>query len=367
MDDDQLGPAEQLVDELYSFRDRFFESHPLSAADQKASLIESRLDTTIKQLEQLELRAAPSSPAERARWLLFRGKALNITEDFNPGALEALSRAVKLQPRLVEAWCQLGEAYWKRGEVRAAHNCFNSALGHGRERRVLRSLSMVLRALPEGTVEERASRVNESVTLAKEAVQSDISDGRSWTVLANAYLAQYVILGQPPSLMRKCLSAYGQAEKDSVAAADADLHHNRAVARLQLGEFCSALTGLEHAAALDPAWPAPRDKAAALRAFLLEALRLTRQCGAGLRDKKLHQAQAVLRERSTKDLSLYSTKMEPITVVQIAAADGSSAKGRMLLLKVGRLLPHFGLETYIHAVFWRIDVIFFQEITAVFI
>jgi uncharacterized protein HemY len=61
---------------------------------------------------------------------MLTGKALNVTPDYSPKAEELLSKAVKLEPKLVEAWNQLGEVYWKKGDVAAAHTCFSGALTH---------------------------------------------------------------------------------------------------------------------------------------------------------------------------------------------------------------------------------------------
>ncbi|KAJ7373695.1 Tetratricopeptide repeat protein 5 [Desmophyllum pertusum] len=42
-----------------------------------------------------------------------RGKALNVIwPEYNPLAQDALSKAVKLDPKLVEAWNCLGEFNW---------------------------------------------------------------------------------------------------------------------------------------------------------------------------------------------------------------------------------------------------------------
>lgn len=50
--------------------------------------------------------------------------------NYDPLAQDSLSRAVKLDPKLVEAWNCLGECYWKCGQVEAARNCFVGALNH---------------------------------------------------------------------------------------------------------------------------------------------------------------------------------------------------------------------------------------------
>ena len=51
-----------------------------------------------------------------------------MTPDFSAVAEECLSRAVKLEPGLVEAWNILGEQFWKKGDLAGAKNCFTGAL-----------------------------------------------------------------------------------------------------------------------------------------------------------------------------------------------------------------------------------------------
>ena len=34
------------------------------------------------------------------------------------------------EPNLVDAWIELGECYWKRGDVETAKTCFEGALSH---------------------------------------------------------------------------------------------------------------------------------------------------------------------------------------------------------------------------------------------
>jgi Flp pilus assembly protein TadD len=42
----------------------------------------------------------------------------------------AQAHAVNLDPRLVDAWNELGESYWKAGDVENARTCFEGALAH---------------------------------------------------------------------------------------------------------------------------------------------------------------------------------------------------------------------------------------------
>ena len=66
----------------------------------------------------------------RAKYYYLKGKALNVTERFIPQAEELLTKAVKLEPNLVEAWNELGECYWKNDDIQQAKNCFVGALRH---------------------------------------------------------------------------------------------------------------------------------------------------------------------------------------------------------------------------------------------
>ena len=64
----------------------------------------------------------------RAEFLLLKGRCLNVAPEFSGLAEESLSRAVKLEPGLVEGWNTLGEQYWKKRDLLEARNCFTGAL-----------------------------------------------------------------------------------------------------------------------------------------------------------------------------------------------------------------------------------------------
>lgn len=58
------------------------------------------------------------------------GRALNVVDRFVSQAEELLSKAVKLEPKLIDAWNELGECYWKNDDIEQAKNCFVGALPH---------------------------------------------------------------------------------------------------------------------------------------------------------------------------------------------------------------------------------------------
>ena len=68
----------------------------------------------------------------KAAYLYMKGRALNVLPQYSSEAEEVLSRAVKLDPKLVDAWNELGESYWKKDDIKEAKNCFNGALVHVR-------------------------------------------------------------------------------------------------------------------------------------------------------------------------------------------------------------------------------------------
>ncbi|XP_012891172.1 PREDICTED: tetratricopeptide repeat protein 5 isoform X2 [Dipodomys ordii] len=218
---------------------------------------------------------------------MLTGKALNVIHDYSPKAEELLSKAVKLEPALVEAWNQLGEVYWKKGDVAAAHTCFSGALTHCKNKVSLQNLSMVLRQLRPGSLDEHSRHVMDSVRQAKLAVQMDVLDGRSWYILGNAYLSLYFNTGQSPKISQQALSAYAQAEKvDKKASSNPDLHLNRATLHKYEENYGEALEGFSQAAALDPGWPEPHQREQQLLEFLSRLTSLLESKGK-IKTKKL--------------------------------------------------------------------------------
>ncbi|XP_012504919.1 PREDICTED: tetratricopeptide repeat protein 5 isoform X1 [Propithecus coquereli] len=259
-----LQKLQELVDQLYSFRDCYFETHSVEDAGRKQQDVREEMEKTLQQMEEVV-----GSVQGKAQVLMLTGKALNVTPDYSPKAEELLSKAVKLEPELVEAWNQLGEVYWKKGDVAAAHTCFSGALTHCKNKVSLQNLSMVLRQLRTDAGDEHSRHVMDSVRQAKLAVQMDVHDGRSWYILGNAYLSLYFNTGQNPKISQQALSAYAQAEKvDRKASSNPDLHLNRATLHKYEENYGEALEGFSQAAALDPAWPEPRQREQQLLEFL---------------------------------------------------------------------------------------------------
>ncbi|XP_001929344.3 tetratricopeptide repeat protein 5 [Sus scrofa] len=285
-----LQKLQELVDQLYTFRECYFETHSVEDAGRKQQDVRKEMEKTLQQMEEVV-----GSIQGNAQVLMLTGKALNVTPDYSSKAEELLSKAVKLEPKLVEAWNQLGEVYWKKGDVAAAHTCFSGALTHCKNKVSLQNLSMVLRQLRTDSGDEHSRHVMDSVRQAKLAVQMDILDGRSWYILGNAYLSLYFNTGQNPKISQQALSAYAQAEKvDRTASSNPDLHLNRATLHKYEENYGEALEGFFRAAALDPAWPEPRQREQQLLDFLNRLTSLLESKGK-VKTKKLQSMLGSLR------------------------------------------------------------------------
>ena len=96
------------VAELYKFRDHFFEENSLSEARGKAGQVGERKAALLEVFREEESKIAAD---ERATFLYLRGRVQNISGEYSPDAEATLSKAVKLNPDLVDAWNELGECY----------------------------------------------------------------------------------------------------------------------------------------------------------------------------------------------------------------------------------------------------------------
>ena len=109
------------VEELYHFRDHYFENHDISEAADKPERIQEKLREVLTVFDDLESEAVL---ADRAVFLYLKGRALNVTGEFSSGAEACLTKSVKLNPDLVEAHNELGESYMRKHEWTQARICF---------------------------------------------------------------------------------------------------------------------------------------------------------------------------------------------------------------------------------------------------
>ncbi|CAL9150161.1 unnamed protein product [Musa hybrid cultivar] len=192
------------------------------------------------------------SPLQRANYEYLRGKMLDVFPDYIKEAEDHLSKAVKLNPSLADAWLCLGNCIWKKGDLPSAKNCFSLALSKGPNKKILCQLSMLERSLAQGA-ENKAASIEESIKHAREAVMLDIKDGNSWYNLGNACLTSFFVTGAwDHAKLQQSLKAYQNAEKDELMHSNPDLYFNCASANKYLENYERALHGFEAAASKDP-------------------------------------------------------------------------------------------------------------------
>ena len=188
------------IDDLYTFRDKFYilNSDAATGDDRNQELLQ-KLITLTDELESLDKAKFESVPSH----LVLVGRAFNVLPEYNQKAFDALTKAIKLDPKSMDAWNYLGECYWKKRDFVMCKNCFEQSLAISRNKLSLRGLSMVMRQLvnvpinkeqmqhhqtsmPRSSNQEISKHdyirnlMDESIKYAKEAIQLDAKDGMSW-------------------------------------------------------------------------------------------------------------------------------------------------------------------------------------------
>ncbi|GMH15189.1 hypothetical protein Nepgr_017030 [Nepenthes gracilis] len=246
-DGDLLEKVTKATDDLYNTRDTFFPANP----DDKISILQQESDLCLKLLDSVPSEHRKST-LQRATYEYLRGKILDVFQDYRKEAEDHLSKAVKLNPSLADAWLSLGNCFWKKGDLPSAKNCFTFALSRGPNKTVLCQLSMLERKMAQGS-ENQAEIVEESIQHAKEAITLDVKDGNSWYNLGNACLISFFVTGAwDHSKLLQSSKAYQNAEKDEKMKSNPDLYFNCATVNKFLENYERALSGFEAAASKDP-------------------------------------------------------------------------------------------------------------------
>ncbi|KAE8022795.1 hypothetical protein FH972_008565 [Carpinus fangiana] len=246
-EEDPMAKPTIAVEDLYNIRDTYFTAN----LDEKNSKLQKESDLALKLLDSVPPEQR-KSPMQRATYEYLRGKILDVFPDYRKEAEDHLSKAVKLNPSLTDAWLCLGNCIWKKGDLSSAKNCFTLALSKGPNKKLLCQLSMLERKMAQGT-ENEAKLVEESIQHGREAITLDVKDGNSWYNLGNACLTSFFVTGAwDHSKLLQSLKAYQNAEKDERMKSNPDLYFNCATVNKYLENYERALSGFEAAALKDP-------------------------------------------------------------------------------------------------------------------
>lgn len=246
---------EEIVDELYNYRDLYFENNPIENAIDFHSNLKKKVEESVGKIKSLEDDALKK---DRALYFYVLGKAYNVESEYNSNAEEFLSKAVKLNPKLIDAWNHLGDSYFKKGEYLEAKNCFLNALNKEKNKVSLRNLSVVSRKECGKTKEDLITNVNAGLKYAQEALEVDPNDGTSWFYMGNAFMSIFFTVKQSAKTLIQAMDAYNRSESDKSSKSNPDLHYNKAVALKFQEEYESALLCFDKAHSFDPQWETPK-------------------------------------------------------------------------------------------------------------
>lgn len=194
----------------------------------------------------------------KAHYWFLLGRLYNCSAKYRVKGLEALCKAVKLDNDCQEAWNELGECYWYTCNVDMARQCFERALEKGENKTSVRNLSIVMRKQALSLdLESRKENLNKASCLAKRAVELDPTDGVSWSILGNAFLAEFFSGSQNHQCAVQAIRAYKQAEKTLPPEENYELYYNKGIALKYTEQFAEALESLSLSAQYEASWPLP--------------------------------------------------------------------------------------------------------------
>ena len=230
----------EAIRKLYKEEAYYFKNNKGHSEKEKSEWFKKELDIVLNYIDKLDIES------HNVQYL--KGCVLNIGNKYNVNAEEKLIDAAKMSPTTYEIWNELGDCIWKKGDKKGARNCFERAINQKRNKVSLRNLSIVMRQQDQATQEE----IQKSVTISKEAVALDVTDGTSWYILGNAYLSQFFHCGQASNVLKCSLNAYTKAQVDDKVLSDPDYYYNKGIVSRYLDDYNSALSYFTEALTINP-------------------------------------------------------------------------------------------------------------------
>jgi hypothetical protein len=140
---------------------------------------------------------------------------------------------------------------WKREDFPGAMRCFEEGLRQGRNEEGLRLLSMVKRQAPARDMGARFQMIQESLSLAKEAVRLDPQSHKAWYNLGNTHCFYFFSTSHDTQDLKRALACYRQSE--SLNGDDnPDLYLNRGNVLCYLCRYGEAVDAYERSVQIDP-------------------------------------------------------------------------------------------------------------------
>lgn len=146
---------------------------------------------------ELNMNSQETSLESKAHNLMLRGRSLNSGERFNQEAFDLLSKAIKLNPYLIDAWIDLTKCYQRKSDIEGAIACLENALKYCDAEKpnkiILRKLSTCIRQQTCDSQEAKIASLLRSLDLSKQALKSDLCDQENYYNLAKAYMCLFFV------------------------------------------------------------------------------------------------------------------------------------------------------------------------------
>ncbi len=120
-----MEALERKIADLTVFRDEYFELHPDSNEQERRRTVR---EAALPLMQDIPIDSTTMVGGSRAVHSMLCGRILNICIEYDAKCEEFLTRSIKLDPGLVDAWIELGRCLWKKGDAQAAKTCFEQAL-----------------------------------------------------------------------------------------------------------------------------------------------------------------------------------------------------------------------------------------------
>uniref|UniRef100_A0A915PUM3 Cell division cycle protein 27 homolog n=1 Tax=Setaria digitata TaxID=48799 RepID=A0A915PUM3_9BILA len=298
-----MEALEEKIKEAECFRDRYYQQFPLNTSMEKSRAVREKVLPMIQDIP-LDMNGHSSTSA---RYNYMCGRILNICMEYDANCERHLLRAVKLEPLSNDAWHELGECVWKRGDFTTAVDCFRKSLSLKRTAKCLSSLAIALRQSAMRTTVTKTRQIlqDEAAQLCAEAVELDPEDEDAWHALGNSYLTQFFFKQQTDlKLMDKARQAYEKALQFGDVHYSPDLHLNYSTALKFNQNYEECLKHLKIATVYDPGFLEARGRLETLISFLKQIDNHVRRKGK-LSAKKMQHFKASLCDA---DFGIYREK-----------------------------------------------------------
>ncbi|CAG9531155.1 unnamed protein product [Cercopithifilaria johnstoni] len=294
---------EEKIKEAERFRDDYYQHFPKCTLIEKRQAVREKVLPLIQDIP-LDINGHSSTSAG---YNYICGRILNICMEYDANCERYLSRAVKLDPSLSDAWYELGECIWKREGFTMAVDCFRKSLALKRTGKCLASLAAALRQTALRTAETKIQQLlqEEAAQLSDEAVELDPNSEEAWHALGNSCLTQFFLKCQTDvELMGKAREAYEKALQLCDVRYNPDLHLNYSTALKFIQNYGECLKHLKIATVYDPGYLETKEQLEKLLSFLQQVNSYVRNKGK-LTAKKMQFLKSSISE---KDFGVYCKK-----------------------------------------------------------